>query len=123
MGRNYCRAFAEWIEKHKFGMPKSVRSVAIEFSENIAAIEQWRATLGEKERRRLLHPLSNVSRWRAATKQNSAKDCDDVAKAAAAWRHFVALVEALPPDQAQPLWREVYEQAARTIGGSSSASG
>ena len=48
---------------------------------------------------------------------------DDVAKAAAAWRHFVALLEVLPPDQAQPLWREVYEQAARAIGGLSGTSG
>jgi hypothetical protein len=41
---------------------------------------------------------------------------DDVAKAAAAWRHFVALVEALPPDRAQPLWADVYEQAAAATG-------
>ena len=116
MGRNYCRAFSEWIEKHKFqGMPKSLRSVAIEFSENIAAIEQWRATLGEKERRRLLHPLSNVRRWRAATKQPIAKGSDDVAKAAAAWQRFVALMEALRADQAQRLWADVYEQAAQAV--------
>jgi hypothetical protein len=29
-----------------------------------------------------------------------------------AWR-FVACMEALPPDQAQPLWREAYERAAQ----------
>jgi hypothetical protein len=70
-------------------------------------------TLSDRERRRLLHPLSNVRRWRAATKQNKTKASDDVAKAAAAWRRCVACLEALPPDQAQLLWREVYEQAAR----------
>jgi hypothetical protein len=80
---------------------------------SIAAIEAWRATLNDKERRRCAHPLSNVRRWRTATKQNKTKASDDVAKAAAAWRHFVALVEALPPDQARPLWRDIYEQAAR----------
>jgi len=30
----------------------------------------------------------------------------------AAWRRFVACVEALPPDQAAPLWRDVQKQAA-----------
>jgi hypothetical protein len=49
------------IEDHGFaGMQKSVRSVAIELAENIEAIEQWRATLDERTRRRLVHPLSNA---------------------------------------------------------------
>jgi hypothetical protein len=47
-------------------MPKSTRSVAIELHENAAAIEQWRSTLSERQRRRLIHPLSNVRRWRAS---------------------------------------------------------
>jgi hypothetical protein len=47
-------------------MQKSVRSVAIELAENITAIEQWRSTLDERTRRRLVHPLSNVARWKAS---------------------------------------------------------
>src|SRR5262245_63101081 len=39
-------------------MAKSVRSVAIE------AIEAWRATLPERQRKRLIHPLSVTRRWR-----------------------------------------------------------
>lgn len=117
MGKPYCVAFSEWINRHGFAaMPKSVRSVAIELSENIAAIEHWRTTLSDKEQRRLTHPLSNVRRWRAAMKQQSRPD---PAKAAAiAWRRFVACVEALPSDQAQPLWRDAYERAARAAGDS-----
>jgi hypothetical protein len=46
-------------------MAKSVRSVAIELHENAKAIEAWRATLPERQRRRLVHPLSNVRRWLA----------------------------------------------------------
>jgi hypothetical protein len=34
----------------------------------------------------------------------------------AAWRRFVTLIEALPPDQAAPLWREARAQAAEFLG-------
>ena len=61
-------------------------------------------------------PQSKQVPPRAATKENKAKDSDDVAKAAAAWHRFVACMEALPPDQAAPLWREIYEQAAAANG-------
>jgi hypothetical protein len=54
-GRHYCAEFSTWIEQHGFaGMQKSVRSVAIELAENITAIEQWRSTLDERTRRRLV---------------------------------------------------------------------
>jgi hypothetical protein len=54
-GRRYCAEFSTWIEQHGFaGMQKSVRSVAIELAENITAIEQWRSTLDERTRRRLV---------------------------------------------------------------------
>jgi hypothetical protein len=70
-GRNYSREFSDWIKRHGFdAMAKSVRSVAIELHENAKAIEAWRATLPEQQRRRLVHPLSNVRRWRAATQSN-----------------------------------------------------
>jgi hypothetical protein len=66
-GSAYGRALNDWIKQHGFErMHKSVRSVAIELHENISAIEVWRSTLSEKDRRRLVHPLSNVRRWRAA---------------------------------------------------------
>jgi hypothetical protein len=70
-GRNYSREFGTWMKRHGFdAMAKSVRSVAIELHENAKAIEAWRATLPERQRRRLVHPLSNVRRWRAATTHN-----------------------------------------------------
>ena len=70
-GRRYCAEFSAWIEAHGFaGIQKSVRSVAIELAENIDAIEAWRSTLDERARRRLVHPLSNVRRWRASTAHN-----------------------------------------------------
>jgi DNA-directed RNA polymerase specialized sigma24 family protein len=102
-----------WIRGHGFEkMQKSVRSTALELHENIAAIEAWRTTLTEKQRRRRIHPLSNVAAWRKAT-QHKNKYADDTQRAAAiAWRRFVSCVEALPPDQAAPLWQAVHAQAA-----------
>jgi hypothetical protein len=85
----------------------STRSVAIELHENANAIETWRATLPERQRKRLIHPLSNVRRWRAATHGNGKCPQDLKREAAAAWRRFVSCVRLLPPDQAVPLWQAV----------------
>ncbi len=86
-------------------MAKSVRSVAIELHENAPAIEAWRATLPEKQRKRLVHPLSNVRRWRVATSSNGKCPQDLKRDATAAWRRFKSCLEALPDDQAAPLWQ------------------
>lgn len=97
-------------------MAKSVRSVAIELHENVHAIEAWRATLPERQRRRLVHPLSVTRRWKASLAHGEAKCPQDLKReAAAAWRRFVACMEALPPDQAAPLWQAVQAQAAIAI--------
>jgi hypothetical protein len=75
----------------------------------------WRAILPERQRRRLVHPLSDVRRWRAATTttENARKLKRD---AVAAWRRFVSCVGLLPPDQAAPLWQTALAEAqlART---------
>ena len=109
MGRPYSRAFSEWIKTHHFDqMPKSTRSVALELIEHLPAIEAWRASLTDKERRRCVHPLSNVRRWRTATAPKMKPDA--VATAEAAWTHFASCMDALLPDQAAPFWREAQAQ-------------
>jgi hypothetical protein len=117
MGRRYSRVFCEWITRHGFDqMPKSVRSVALELNENIAAIEEWRATLSDREQRRCVHPLSNVRRWQKATAPDKPDIASDPVRAAtAAWRRFVTSMEALAPDQAAPLWQAAQEQAAASM--------
>jgi hypothetical protein len=113
-GRNYSREFSQWMKQHGFdSMAKSVRSVAIELHENARAIEAWRATLPERQRRRLVHPLSNVRRWRAAIGKYPALRVRDAKwEATFHWRRFVACVRSLPPDQAAPLWQAAHAQAA-----------
>jgi hypothetical protein len=89
-------------------MPKSTRSVAIELHENADAIEAWRTTLPERQRKRLVHPLSNVRRWRAATASPAAPQDDDLQRDALYhWRRFRLCLKALPPDEAILLWQSV----------------
>jgi hypothetical protein len=104
-GRNYSRAFCDWLKAHGFDrMPKSVRSVAIELHENIHSIEAWRTTLSERDRRRLVHPLSNVRRWRASLAHGNGKSPDDFKRdAVAALKRSTYCLEALPTELAQPL--------------------
>jgi hypothetical protein len=80
--------------------------------ENIDAITAWRATLSERQRRRLVHPLYNVRRWKAATTYGGKSPADYKMEAVAAWRRFLACVQALPADQAAPLWQMVYQTKA-----------
>jgi len=113
-GQHYSREFGRWLKVNGFDrMPKSTRSVAIELHENADAIEQWRMTLPERQRKRLIHPLSNVRRWRAATMHGNGKCPDDLKRdAIAAWRRFISIMSLLPPGQAAPLWQMV--NGART---------
>src|SRR5262252_5678696 len=108
-GQHYCREFGKWVRKYGFDqMPKSTRSVAILLHENATAIEKWRATLPERQRRRLVHPLTNVRAWRASTVNGNGKYLQDLKREAIrAWRRFVGCARLLPPDQAAQLWQRI----------------
>jgi hypothetical protein len=118
MGRRYCAAFSLWIEAHGFsGMQKSLRSASIELAEHGEEIAAWRATLPEKQRRRLTGPLSNVQRWRASTAHSSGRSPTDLKRdAVASWRRFCACTKALPADEARPLWQSVAAEATTHVG-------
>src|SRR5947207_1878409 len=69
-GQNYSREFGSWMKAHGFGsMPKATRSWAVALHENAARIEQWRSSLSERERKRLINPQSVVRRWQRETRQ------------------------------------------------------
>jgi hypothetical protein len=58
-GSTYSREFSLWVRQHGFDkMPAATRSVAIELHEHAAQITQWRDGLPERQRKRLVHPLS-----------------------------------------------------------------
>jgi hypothetical protein len=108
--RNYYPEFSRWMRENGFGtMAKSVRSVCIELHENINAITRWRATLSEKQRNRLVHPLSNVRRWKAATMPEGKSPNDFKMEARAAWRRFLHCVSMLPPADQVAMWQMVHQ--------------
>jgi hypothetical protein len=117
-GRRYSLAFSRWIREHKFEtMAKSLRSVCIDLAENSDAITAWRATLSEKQRRRLTGPLSNVSRWKASLAHGNSRSPTDLRRdAKAAWARFCACAKALPASEAKPLWRLIAAEATIHIG-------
>src|SRR5215470_11258554 len=108
-GQHYCREFGKWARKYGFDqMPKSTRSVAILLHENATAIEKWRATLPERQRRRLVHPLTNVRAWRAATvdlkapRQRDLHDLHDLQRDALThWARFCSCIERMPEHEAR----------------------
>jgi hypothetical protein len=113
-GRNYSREFGIWMKAHGFGsMRPSDRSYAIELHENYAVITAWRATLPDKQRRRLRGAQQNVKRWRRESEQPARRD--DVARALAAWRHFCTCMQMLTRSQAGEIWRAVSAEAAARI--------
>ena len=114
MGQIYCKEFSAWIDQHGIKkMAKSVRSVAIELAEHGDEITAWRDSLPERQKKRLVHPLSVTRRWKASTANSNGKYPADLKRdAAAAWRRFVACVGALPADQAAPLWRAALAELA-----------
>jgi hypothetical protein len=77
-------------------MAKSLRSVCIDLAENSDAITAWRNALPERQRRRLVHPLSVTPRWRASTAHSRPMPQDLRRDAKAAWQRFCVLTSALP---------------------------
>jgi len=58
-GRAYNTAYSEWLRRyHVHDIDKSVRACLLKCMEEWPAIEEWRATLTEAERRRLNHPTT-----------------------------------------------------------------
>ena len=77
---------------------------AIELHENLKAITAWRATLPERERRRLVGAQANVKRWRKETRHGNGKCPTDLKRnAKAALKRFIWCLQSLPTHEAAPL--------------------
>jgi hypothetical protein len=61
--------------------------------------------------KKLINPLSVVRRWYRATHANGKCPDDPVKAATAAWARFRSCLEALPADQAAPLWQAALAEA------------
>lgn len=68
-GKGYVTAYSEWLKRYKVDdIDKSDRAKLLELMEERLAIEEWRATLTDDERRNLNHPTIVWRRWKAVTR-------------------------------------------------------
>jgi hypothetical protein len=74
-GRGYVTAYAEWLHKYKVDdMDKSDRAKLLQLMEERPAVEEWRTTLTDYERRNLNNPVIVWRKWTAATRVKKPKD-------------------------------------------------
>jgi hypothetical protein len=67
-GKGYSQEFGRWLSKNKLDdMDKSDRAKLFKVMDNLAAIEQWRATLTLTERLKLNHPVTVLRNYERAT--------------------------------------------------------
>ena len=68
-GKAYITAFAEWLTRYKVDdMDKSDRAKLLQLMEERPAVEEWRSTLSDYERRSLNNPVIVWRKWTAATR-------------------------------------------------------
>jgi hypothetical protein len=68
-GKGYVTAYAEWLKRYKVDdMDKSDRAKLLQLMEERPAVEEWRATLTDHERRNLNNPVVVWRKWTAATR-------------------------------------------------------
>src|SRR6516164_1042578 len=73
-GRGYVTAYAEWLRRYRVDdMDKSDRAKLLQLMEERPAVEEWRATLTDYERRNLNNPVIVWRKWTAATRVKKPK--------------------------------------------------
>ena len=73
-GKGYVTSFGEWLTRWKVhDMDKSDRAKLLQLMEERPAVEEWRATLTDHDRRMLNHPLIVWRKWTAATRVKKPK--------------------------------------------------
>ena len=67
VGGGYSNAFNDWLTHNRFNVGPSHRAKLPAVMGILPAVEAWRATLTERERRRINHPGAVLHRFRKAT--------------------------------------------------------
>ena len=99
--------------EQKQDAPKLVTLPTIKFTDTEIEMIEAREAAARITQRKVIR--AGIDAWRKATGGKTARADDRVKAAGAAWRRFVACVEALPSDQAVPFWREAQAQAAAVL--------
>jgi hypothetical protein len=73
-GKGFVMAYSEWLKRYKVDdMDKSDRAKLLQLMEERPAVEEWRATLTDYERRNLNNPIIVWRKWTAATRVKKPK--------------------------------------------------
>jgi hypothetical protein len=73
-GKGYVLAFGEWLRRFKVeDMDKSDRAKLLQLMEERPAVEEWRATLTDWDRRNLNNPVMVWRKWTASTRVKKPK--------------------------------------------------
>src|SRR5262245_62077671 len=73
-GKGYVLAFGEWLTRYKVtDIHQSDRAKLLQIMEERPAVEEWRATLPEYNRRNLNNPTVAYRKWTAATRVKKPK--------------------------------------------------
>jgi hypothetical protein len=73
-GKAYIIAFGEWLQRYRLSdMDKSDRAKLLQLMEDRPAVEEWRASLTDWERRNLNNPVIVWRKWTAATRVKKPK--------------------------------------------------
>jgi hypothetical protein len=73
-GKGYALAYSEWLDRYRMqDFDKSLRAKLLQLMEERPAVEAWRASLTDQERRDLNNPAVIYRRWTAATKVHKPK--------------------------------------------------
>jgi hypothetical protein len=73
-GKAFVMAYSEWLKKYRVDdMDKSDRAKLLQLMEERPAVEEWRATLTDYERRNLNNPTLIWRKWTAATRVKKPK--------------------------------------------------
>jgi hypothetical protein len=73
-GKGFVMNFSEWLKRFKVDdMDKSDRAKLLQIMEERPAVEEWRATLPDKERMGLNNPTVVWRKWTAATRVRKPK--------------------------------------------------
>jgi hypothetical protein len=73
-GKGYTLAYGEWLKRFKVDdMDASDRAKLLQLMEERPAVEEWRTTLTDSERRNLNNPTSVWRKWTAATRVKKPK--------------------------------------------------
>jgi hypothetical protein len=68
-GKGFVTAYSEWLHKYRVDdMHKADRAKLLQLMEERPAVEEWRATLTDADRRSLNHPTHVWRKWTAATR-------------------------------------------------------